>query len=177
MGVNKVAVTKRNTIGWRRVFGQPRTMSNSRLVGTAFTWTLAFATMYCSLFYIPAFFDHKTAFGISTAAPDMNKKSVNVLTPYQEILNQKRAYLKKGQTMEAFYRVNGKTSAQLVVYTCQSPIILEVFSCNPLIIQKIPLRKSRGHYAVRVKENGFYGYDIQLADQAADYDMIWRRRF
>ena len=177
MGFDKVVISKRNTVGWRRLFGQQRTMSNSRLVSTAITWTIGLVAMYSSLFYIPAFFDHKTAFGISTSAPDLNKEDKSLLSPYKELLFQKRAYLKKGQSMEAFYRVEAGSRGNLVVYTCQAPVVIEVFSCNPAVIQTLPLKKSNGKYTVRVKQNGFYGYDIQLADKDSDYDLIWRRRF
>lgn len=177
MGFNKVAVTRKNTAGWSRFWGQQRTMSNSRLISTALTWFLALATIYCSLFYVPAFYDFKTGFGVSSAAPDVQTKEKKFYSPAIDLLKQNQGFVMSGQAMEAHYKIDGKVSGKLLVYTCQSPVILEIFYCDPVIIKDVPIKKARGKYAIRVNQNGFYGYTIELDNDESEFNLAWRRVF
>lgn len=175
MSFNKVAVSRKNTPGWSRLWGQERTMSNSRLVSTAITWTIALTAIYCSIFYVPAYFDINSAIGVSTTQSKIPEKKSSIFSPILDLLKQNRAYMIRGQGMEAQYKVTGNVSGTLVLYTCQSPIILEVFNCNPVDIQEIPLTKTTGRYAVKLNQSGFYGMTIRLDDEEAEFAMIWRR--
>ena len=174
MGFNKVAVTRKNTAGWKRVWSKERTMSNSRLLATAATWTIALAAIYCSFFYIPAFYDFKNAIGVTSAQLDVEKED-RFYSPLVDLLSQNQGYMMSGQSMEAQYKIKGASSGTLVVYACQSPVIVEIVKCDPAVVKEIPLRRSEGKYAVRVGEAGFYGFTIRLNDEESDFYMIWRR--
>ncbi len=177
MSFNKVAIARKNTAGWSRIFGSARSMSNSRLLGSALSWVLGISAFYCSLFYVPAFFDYKKVFGISNVTPNIDDKKHSVLSPYMELMQLNRTYLKSGQSMEAYYKIIGNNPAELLLYTCMSPAVIEVFVCDPAIVKRIPLEKARGSYSVQVPENGFYGYRVQVAERSDKYYLIWRRRF
>jgi len=150
-------------------------MSNSRLLGTAVTWTIALAAIYCSLFYIPAFYDFKTAIGVTSAQTDISTKEKKFYSPLVDLLAQNQGYVMSGQAMEAQYKIKGSKSGTLVVYACQSPVIVEIVRCNPTVVKEIPLRKSEGKHAVQVSQAGFYGFTIRLDDEESDFYMIWRR--
>lgn len=177
MGFNKVAVTRKHTAGWSRFWTQERTMSNSRLVSTALTWTFAIAAIYCSLFYVPAFYDFKTGFGLSSKAPQVQSVDRKFYSPAIDLLKQKQGFVMSGQAIEAHYKIDGNVSGNLSVYACLSPVIIEIFKCDPVIIKEIPLKKSSGKVSVRVNQNDFYGYMITLKDETADYHLAWRRVF
>lgn len=171
MGFNKVEIAK-NTDAWTG-----RSMSNSRLLATAGTWTFAIVALYCSLFYVPALYDFKRGFDISTRVPDATNSNRNVFSPAIELLQQNRAYMRAGQSMEAVYDISGTANGNLIIYGCNAPIVVEIFRCDPVTIQKIPIRKKNGRHAVQINQNGFYGYRLDLADASSDYDLVWRRRF
>jgi len=171
MGLNKVEISN-NPNTWTE-----RSMSNGRLLATAGTWIFAIAALYSSLFYIPALYDFNRGFDLSSRVPDANKASSNPLSPAIELLRQNRAYMRAGQSMEAVYDISGSSKGNLVIYACNSPTVIEVFKCDPVTIQQIPIKKQNGRHAVQIQQNGFYGYRIELADAAADYDLVWRRRF
>ncbi len=154
-----------------------RSMSNGRLLATAMTWVFAIAAIYCSLFYIPALYDFDRGFDLSSRVPNAEKSRSNPLSPAIQLLRQNRAYMRAGQSMEAVYDILGPTKGDLVIYACNAPTIIEVFRCEPVVIQKIPIQKQNGQHAVRIQQNGFYGYRLELADASADYDLVWRRRF
>jgi len=177
MSFNKVAIKRRNTVGWIGIFGQKRSMSNWRLIATAGTWIIALGAMYSSLFYVPAFINFNKTFGISATAPDVESESKSFLKPYKDLLMQNRTYLRQGQAMEAHYQINSPKGGKLLFFKCQSPIIIEVFRCNPQVVQTLPLRKSKGSYSVEVNTSGFYGFKIALANEEAKYDVVWRRRY
>lgn len=176
MSFNKVAVTRRNTAGWSRFWTPQRTMSNSRLISTALTWTLALAAIYCSLFYVPAFYDFKTGFGLSSK-PNIEQSQRKFYSPAIDLLKQNQGFVMSGQAMEAHYKIDGKVNGKLLVYACQSPVVLEIFHCDPVIVKEVPIKKAKGKYVVRINQNGFYGYTIKLDNKDADFNLAWRRIF
>jgi len=177
MGFNKVAVSRKNTPGWSLFWSQQRTMSNARLISTAMTWTFALAAIYCSLFYAPAFYDLKNAFGVTSNPSKAQLENKKFYAPLVDLLNQSQGYVMGGQAIEAYYKIEGEVSGNLVVYACQSPIIIEIFKCDPVIIKEVPLKKSQDKYAVQVNQNGFYGMTLKLNNEDSDFNLIWRRVF
>ena len=176
MSFNKVQITRRNTPGWATIFGNSRSMSNWRLISTAGAWLLGIASLYCSLFYVPAFYDFKKAFGMSSR-PQLSTQSNSLLAPYLDLLKQNRSFMMSGQSMEAYYKLDAKSKGKLLFYKCQSPIIVEVFSCNPVIVREIPITKIDGRTAIQVQKNGFYGFYVSIEDESVHYDLAWRRVF
>lgn len=172
----KIQVTRKNTAGWVNIFGQRRSMSNWRLLGTAASWLLGIAAIYCSMFYVPAFYDFKRALGISSSAPQIQTER-NFLSPYVDLLSQNRSFMMSGQTMEAAYKIDGGSQGKLIFYKCQTPVIIEVFSCNPVTVQEVSLTDSEGRKAIRVNQNGFYGFQLALNDTESKYAVSWRRIF
>ena len=152
-------------------------MTNGRLLATAATWVFANAAIYCSMFYIPALYDFDRVFDLSYRVPNAEKSRSNPLTPAFELLRQNRAYIRAGQSMEAIYDIAGQSKGDLVIYACNAPAVVEVFRFDPITIQKIPVRSRTGRHAVKIQQNGFYDYRLELADASADYDLVWQRRF
>lgn len=177
MSTNKVQVKRRNTVGWINVFGQRRSMSNIRLLTTAAVWIMGIAAIYCSFFYLPAFYDYRKAFGISSTVPEISNKERSLFSPYVDLLLQNKTFLLSGQAMEASYKLDSRDAGTLLFYKCQSPVIVEVFKCDPIIVQEFPLRKADGKYAIQVNQNGFYGFELALNDHSLDYAVAWRRIF
>jgi len=178
MSFNKVALKHKNARGWTSLFGNQRSMSNSRLLATVFSWLLGLSAIYCSLFYVPAFIDFKKSFGMSSASPKFETAKKSFLKPYNDLLIQNKAFLRNGQTMEAHYKLGSNSGGgQLLFYKCQSPLVVQIFSCNPVIIKTLPLRKTKGSFALKVNLNGFYGLRASLANPETEYDIVWRRRF
>ncbi len=177
MSFDKVQIKRRNSVSWINIFGQPRSMSNWRLLGTAASWILGIAAIYCSLFYLPAFYDYRKAFGISSATPQINVTERNMLSPYMDLLKQNKTFLRSGQAMEASYKIESSARGKLLFFKCQSPLVIEVFKCDPVIVKEFPLNKSSGKFAIQVNQNDFYGFTLALNDSEAKYAVAWRRFF
>ncbi len=169
---------KRVQFGSSRFGSMRRSMSNSRLLFTAITWFFALTMVYSSLFYVPAFYDFKQAFGIAnTNEVSVKPKKESIFTPYINLLNQNRTFLRQGQGMEAVYAVSRGSNAELVFYACEAPPVVEVFRCNPKIVQRHPIRKTSGRYAIKVQNSGFYAFDIIVSDPEKPYKVVWQRRY
>ena len=176
MGFNKVAVTRRNTAGWSRIFGGHRTMSNWRLLGSAISLFLGISMIYASFFYVPAFVNVKKYLHLNGPfeAPPPASHS-EFYRKYSPILSVDRTYLNQGQIIEAFYSLEPGTRGELVFYQCQSPAIIEAFYCDPIIVQSFKLKQTKGSHTVRVNMSDFYGFAVVLPDPETPYATAWRR--
>ncbi|NNE57782.1 MAG: hypothetical protein HKN36_06705 [Hellea sp.] len=153
-------------------------MSNSRLVGSAMSITFGLSVAYGSLFYVPAYFNYKQAFGINTVSEVSADKKKSFLSPYIDLLNLDRAFLRAGQGVEAVYEFPAGTNAQLVFFHCQAPALIEILRCNPVIIKTIKIgNQVKGKQGLRVSTSGFYGFDVRLDNPDADYKIVWQRRY
>lgn len=156
-----------------------RSMSNGRLLGTAFSLFLGMFFVYTSIFYVPAFLNIRGAFGISGAhSLAKAKSSKSPLSPFMNLLNMDRAYLAAGQGVDVHYNLARGTKAELVFYKCQTMPVVEVFSCDPIIVDRIPLgRKRSGQKSLKVKSNGFYAFKIITEAAPGNYQIAWQRRY
>ncbi len=168
MSFDKVAI-KRNKSRWAGIFGQQRTMSNGRLVGTAFTLFLAITLVFSCIFYLPAFFDYRTAFQLKPQ--DIEDRRFAEL----EALKPKRTYFRAGQGLRTVYKFPSGAKAELVYYKCKPVPILEVFRCDPQEVERQRLRRTNGQHRIRINQSGFYG--VQVITSAEDYDVIWQRTY
>jgi len=168
MSFDKIAI-KHNKRRWAGILGQQRTMSNGRLLGTAFTLFLAITLVFSCLFYLPAFFDYRTAFQLAPPNLEDNRfKQLDALKP-------KRTYFRAGQGLRTVYNFPAGTKADLVYYKCRPVLILEVFKCDPEEVERFSLRRSNGQHMTRVNQSGFYG--VEVITKAEDYDVIWQRTY
>ena len=156
-----------------------RSMSNGRLLGTAFSLLLGMFFVYTSIFYIPAFLNIRGAFGISgTHALAKAKSSKSPLSPFLNLLNMDRAYLASGQGVDVHYKLSRGTKAELVFYKCQTMPVMEVFNCDPIIVDRMSLRRSSsGQKSIQVKSNGFYAFKIITDAAPGNYQVAWQRRY
>ena len=95
-----------------------------------------------------------------------------------DLLNLNRAYLTAGQGVDVSYNIVRGTKAELIFYKCQTMPIVEVFSCNPIIVDRTPIGRSRsGKKSIKVKSNGFYAFKIISEAAPENYQIAWRRRY
>ncbi len=156
-----------------------RSMSNGRLLGSALSLILGLFLAYASIFYVPAFFNIRGAFGISGAHPMAKaKSSKSPLQPFIDLINMDRTYLTAGQSVDVRYNFASGSKAELVFYKCQTLPIMEVFNCNPIVVDRISISHSRsGQKSLRIKSNGFYAFEVVTNTAPSKYHIAWQRRY
>jgi len=175
MALQRVTIKPSDRIKAFLLHEPKRSMSNTKLAVTAFVWMFAIIMVYSSFFYAPAYYDFKNAFGIANTK-SINTKSApkSIISPYIDLMKQNRAFLKKGQGMEVVYAFSPGVKAELVLYKCQSPVVVEVFKCNPVVINSKRMRRRKGRHIVKVKDSGFYAFDVVVSDKEKKKPRTWR---
>ena len=171
--------TRRNRT-FRRMY-----MSVFVLFGSAFL-------VISSMFYVGAFFDVGKIVGVSQAQRAENAKAKastsaskerNFFTPFIDLVQMDRVYLRSGQTILATYDLPKNAQMTLVIKQCKSKPILEVFDCELVGEQKKTItRKSNGFTRFTVANPGFYHFSdtVKIGGKSvdsteADYRVIWQR--
>jgi len=161
-----------------------RTMTNTRLVGTAMSLTVGGFMLYSALHYIPSYFGSHKVLSLSnldSAAALMapSKSDRNILSPYMDLFEVKRTYLRPGQRIQAQYDLERGTVVELRIRRCQQQFILEVFDCNVIGEKTMTVRhKTTGSHEFTFKEAGFYLFDEKVIKQGSGKKpsyVTWRR--
>ncbi len=149
--------------------------------------------VYCSLFYVGAFFDAGKVVGISQSLlaekaqnnvrnmPRVKKRTL--FSPIIEGFSTNRIYLRKGQTILATYSLPRRSKLTLTIKQCKSLPVLEVFKCEVLGEQgKVIRNRSTGFVEFTVSEPGFYYFDDEVIKLPKtelkanfDYRIVWQR--
>jgi hypothetical protein len=158
-----------------------------RTIGTAFSLILGGTMCYVSLHYIPAFVNPPQII----AASDFNTRAEHLkgedqggfLSAYIDAFNMKRAYIRKGQTVEAQYVVPEGSTLSLTIQQCQSLPVIEVFNCRVVKNRNTVIENSRsGLRSFTFPEDGFYKFSETLTGPSPDANdgkkryVIWSRR-
>jgi hypothetical protein len=159
-------------------------MSPRRLLTTAISLFLGLALCYCSLFYLPAYFEDNRVFQASShkdLEPSLSGEPIKAgwFTPYLDLLRVKRGYFKAGQIIEAEYVLSKENDFVISVTRCASRPIIEIFSCKPLeTIEYVQSDTMRGKLRIQAPSNGFYNVtEFSRGEQPSDlkYAVLWRR--
>jgi len=161
-----------------------RTMSNTRLVGTAISLTLGGLMCFSAMHYAPAYMGSNEVLSLSnldSAAARMipGKNNRNMLTPYMDLFEIKRTYLRPGQRIQAKYNLSQGTVVELRIRRCQQQFILEVFDCNVIGEKKMTVEnKTSGSHEFMFEEAGFYLFDervVKKSESSKKSYITWRR--
>lgn len=162
-----------------------RSMSNMRLLATAGTLLFSLFMVYCSLFYLPAFASDSMILRLSTeekVSPAIAPANANDgwLSPYLDLLRQRRGYIKLGATIEAVYVLSEPGDVTFQITRCDGPRIVEIFQCKPVETFTVEYKsRLQGVVDYRVPAGGFYQVKEVITSNSGeeiDYDVIWRRK-
>ena len=164
-----------------------------RMYLSVFTLVSAGFVLYCSLFYVGAFFDMGKIVGISQSfraeKAQQNVKSMahvrprTILSPIIDNFAVHRIYMRKGQSIFATYSLPSNVELSLTIKQCASKPVTEVFSCKVLGVRTSKVQhRSSGFVEFTVSEPGFYYFEdevVRLPDTSLkayyDYRIVWRR--
>lgn len=161
-----------------------RTMSNVRLLGSAISLTVGGFMLYSAMHYVPSYFGAHKVLSLSnldSAAEAMvpGDKNGNILSPYMDLFEIQRTYLRPGQRIQAQYDLERGTVVELRIRRCQQQFIVEVFDCNVIGEKTMTVRnKTTGSHEFTFKEAGFYMFDEKVIKQGRGKKpsyVTWRR--
>lgn len=164
-----------------------------RMYSGVFVLVSAGFVLYCSLFYVGAFFDAGKIIGISQSVraekaqknvrnmPRVKKRTL--FSPVIEAFSMNRVYMRKGQTILATYSLPRNSKLSLKIKQCKSMPIVEVFKCEPLGEQGTVIRnRATGFIEFTVSEPGFYYFEDEVIKLPKtelkaffDYRIVWQR--
>ena len=150
--------------------------SVGRFVSSWAALSLGLASCYVAMFYVPSLINVKKALAISTPESQsarLDHRKDNVLTPYLKMFEMKRAYMRAGQSLNAQYNLPRGQQLDLEIVKCRSAVVVEVFRCDPVGVQRISLAAGTGAHQIRIPESGFYHF--QEVGSATDYRVVWKR--
>ncbi|MEE9271977.1 MAG: hypothetical protein V3U57_01710 [Robiginitomaculum sp.] len=149
--------------------------------------------VYCSLFYIGAFFDAGKIIGVSQEQRAQSTQykikqlmpthKRTIASPFFDLFKTNRIYLRKGQSILATYSLPQGASITLTIEQCKSTPVVEIFSCKFSGKKKTVIHnKTAGHIRFTVSGPGFYYFNSDVSTSAQiplelhkDYQVIWQR--
>jgi hypothetical protein len=158
-----------------------------RAVGTALSLILGGTLCYVSLHYVPAFMNPPqviavTDFNTKTEHLKGNYKS-SFMKAYVDAFNMKRAYIRKGQTIDAQYIVPKSNTLTLNITHCRPVPVIEVFDCSGTSHRNVVIENSpSGLRSFTFQEDGFYKFSESLTGPSSIVNddkkrfVIWSRR-
>jgi len=170
-----------------------RKLTFRRMYHTVFVLFAASLLIYCSLFYITAFFDMGKVVGVSqlsraeTAQKNITSmettKRRTLFSPFVDVFSTNRIYLRRGQSILGTYSLPHGTDMTMKIKQCKSMPVIEVFRCRFVDQQTTVVRnKTTGFIKFTVSEPGFYYFDAEvikrpstLLKQNKDYRVVWQR--
>ena len=164
-----------------------RSISNKRLVGTIAALFFGLATIYTSIFYVPAFIDVGAILGYSdknTKLPsfEQNTRNKTFLSNYSEMFKLRRGYLRSGQALRVDYALSPGQELNLRVERCEAPIFIEALFCMKIEGQEYEItNKIKGGRYFIVRNPGFYYFDEKVINADGSkvtdpYSVMWTRR-
>jgi len=174
--------------------GLRRKRTFRRMYMTVFVLSGAAFLIYCSMFYIGAFYDVRSlVLGTSqaerTASAQQNIETLKpetqrtLMSPFVDAFALNRVYLRKNQKIIATYSLPDDVRLVLEVKQCKQMPVVEVFSCKFIGQQQAVIRNNdQGHKTFTVSEPGFYYFKaeaVKAPNQELklnhNYKVIWRR--
>lgn len=161
-----------------------RTMSNTRLVGTALSLGVGGLMMYSAMHYVPSYFGSHNVISMSnleeaTEALMPGEKSSGLLSSLTRHLDIQRTYLRRGQQIQAHYTLEKGTVVELRIRRCQQQFIVEVFDCKVIGEKTMTVaNKTTGSHGFTFKDAGFYLFDEKVLKQGEGKSpsyVTWRR--
>lgn len=156
-----------------------------RAVGTGLSIILGGIMCYAILHYIPAFVKPPKIISVA----DFNDKALHLkdestgffLKAYIDAFNINRAYLRKGQTVEAQYLIPEGNTLTLTIQQCKAIPIIEVFKCDDIGNRNVTIENSQsGLRTFTFNHDGFYKFGEILDGNLPENDkkryVIWSRR-
>ena len=161
-----------------------RTMSNTRLVGSAISLAVGGLMIYSAMHYVPAYFGtHKvlSLTNLDSAAERVtpSQKDRNILSPYADLFEVQRTYVRPGQSIQAQYNLSRGTVVELRIRKCQQQFIVEVFDCRVIGEKTMTVQNmTTGSHQFTFKEAGFYLFDEKVITPGRGNQpsyVTWRR--
>lgn len=172
---------------YSRNFTTKKPLGFKRTLGTALSIILGGVMCYASLHYIPAFVTPPKIISVA----DFTKKSQHLkdentslfLSAYIDAFNISRAYIRKGQTVEAQYLIPEGNMLSLTIEQCKAMPVIEVFHCTVAGSRNVQIENSpSGLRTFTFSDDGFYMFGEVLEGPLSETDndkkryVIWSRQ-
>ena len=139
-------------------------------------------TLYVLYHYVPAFVNLKPILTQTTSQAGAqsqidNRKALGAIAPLRDQFKMRKAYVRKGQILQAQYILPAGANASITIKQCKRMIFIEAFNCRNVQDQTVDLSgQTSGTRRFQVAESAMYVLESRVetdADQA--FDITWRR--
>ena len=143
---------------------------------------LLLMTLYALYHYVPAFVNLKPILTQTTAHSGAqsqidSRKALGAIAPLRDQFKMRKAYVRKGQILQAQYILPAGANASITIKQCKRMIFIEAFNCKRVQDQTVDLSgQTSGTRRFQVAESAMYVLESRVeaeADQA--FDITWRR--
>ena len=173
--------------------GERRQRTFRRMYMSVFVLFSASFLIYCSLFYIGAFYDMRSVIGSNQSARAVQaQKDVSQLkpetrrtlfSPFFDAFTLNRVYLRRNQSILATYSLPENVNMTLTIKQCKQMPVVEIFSCKFIGEQETHIRgKEQGFLKFTVSEPGFYYFKAEAVQLPRtelklhhDFKVVWQR--
>jgi len=143
---------------------------------------LLLMTLYALYHYVPAFVNLKPVLTQTTTQAGAltqveNRKTLGAIAPLRDQFKMRKAYVRKGQILQAQYILPADASASITIKQCKRMIFIEAFNCKRVQDQTVDLSgQTSGTRRFQVAESAMYVLESRVETEADQrFDITWRR--